>query len=107
MTASARPPFPVGRRHRGLRIAQEHYWTAWLVFATCGIIVLALGAQVLLHYEAFRQEGARVTYKEFDFGHLDFTFAVGSRAQGVGFSMLAAVLHGSRAHAGSECAGEP
>lgn len=34
-------------------------------------------AQVLLHYEAFRQEGARVTYKEFDFGHLDFTFAVG------------------------------
>lgn len=32
--------------------------------------------QVLLHYEAFQQEGARVTYKEFDFGHLDFTFAV-------------------------------
>ncbi len=36
--------------------------------------------QVLLHYEAFRREGARVTYKEFDFGHLDFTFAVRSTA---------------------------
>ena len=31
---------------------------------------------MLLHYEAFQAEGARVTYKEFDFGHLDFTFAV-------------------------------
>lgn len=31
---------------------------------------------MLLHYEAFQQEGARVSYKEFDFGHLDFTFAV-------------------------------
>lgn len=31
---------------------------------------------VVMHYEAFRAAGARVTFKEFDFGHLDFTFAV-------------------------------
>ena len=31
---------------------------------------------VLMHYEAMRKAGCRVTYKEFDFGHLDFTFAV-------------------------------
>ena len=59
----------------------------------------ACNAQVLLHYEAFRQEGARVTYKEFDFGHLDFTFAVGSRVQGP--SMRAAVLRGIMLHAES------
>jgi hypothetical protein len=50
--------------------------------------VFACNAQVLLHYEAFRQEGARVTYKEFDFGHLDFTFAVRFR---IWDSMLFAV----------------
>lgn len=37
--------------------------------------------QVLLHYEAFRAAKARVTYKEFDFGHLDFTFAVTAPTQ--------------------------
>ncbi len=31
---------------------------------------------VLLHFEAMRRAGTRVTYKEFNFGHLDFTFAV-------------------------------
>lgn len=31
---------------------------------------------VLMHYEAMRKAGCHVTYKEFDFGHLDFTFAV-------------------------------
>ncbi len=28
------------------------------------------------HYEAMRAAGVAVSYKEFDFGHLDFTFAV-------------------------------
>ena len=31
---------------------------------------------VLMHYEAMRNAGCCVTYKEFDFGHLDFTFAI-------------------------------
>ncbi len=28
------------------------------------------------HYEHMRQAGCSVTYKEFNFGHLDFTFAL-------------------------------
>ena len=40
--------------------------------------MLCQTSQVLLHYEAFKAKAARVTYKEFDFGHLDFTFAVRS-----------------------------
>jgi hypothetical protein len=32
--------------------------------------------QVVVHYEAFKTAGARVTFREFDFGHLDFTFGV-------------------------------
>lgn len=31
---------------------------------------------VVVHYEAFKTAGARVTFREFDFGHLDFTFGV-------------------------------
>jgi len=30
---------------------------------------------VLMHYEAMRLASCEVSYKEFDFGHLDFTFA--------------------------------
>lgn len=33
-------------------------------------------ANVLLHFDAMRDAGTRVTFKEFNFGHLDFTFAV-------------------------------
>lgn len=33
---------------------------------------------VLKHYDALRDAGCRVTYKCFNFGHLDFTFAVKS-----------------------------
>ena len=28
-----------------------------------------------MHYDAMAARGCHVTYKEFDFGHLDFTFA--------------------------------
>lgn len=31
---------------------------------------------VLKHYNALKDAGCKVTYKEFDFGHLDFTFAM-------------------------------
>ena len=30
---------------------------------------------VRMHYDAMASGGCHVTYKEFDFGHLDFTFA--------------------------------
>ena len=30
---------------------------------------------VRMHYDAMAAHGCHVTYKEFDFGHLDFTFA--------------------------------
>jgi hypothetical protein len=48
-----------------------------------------------------------VTYKEFDFGHLDFTFAVRLRVQVSRFSIPAAFLHGSMVHDGSGHAGRP
>lgn len=31
---------------------------------------------VLMHYQKLQEANRSVTYKEFDFGHLDFTFAV-------------------------------
>lgn len=31
---------------------------------------------VLMHYQELQEANCSVTYKEFDFGHLDFTFAV-------------------------------
>lgn len=31
---------------------------------------------VLMHYKKLQEANCSVTYKEFDFGHLDFTFAV-------------------------------
>ena len=31
---------------------------------------------VLMHYQKLQEANCSVTYKEFDFGHLDFTFAV-------------------------------
>lgn len=31
---------------------------------------------IKLHYERMQEAGLQVSYKEFDFGHLDFTFAV-------------------------------
>ena len=31
---------------------------------------------VLMHYQKLKEANCSVTYKEFDFGHLDFTFAV-------------------------------
>lgn len=43
---------------------------------------------VLMHYEAMRAAGCRVTYKEFDFGHLDFTFAGACAEQGLGEERL-------------------
>lgn len=64
-----------GRARRSLVSQIRQHW------------VMPRKLQVLLHYEAFRREGARVTYKEFDFGHLDFTFAVRSTAASASISV--------------------
>ena len=41
--------------------------------STDGVIALE---NVLMHYQKLKEANSLVTYKEFEFGHLDFTFAV-------------------------------
>lgn len=33
-------------------------------------------SNVLCHYQAMREQGLQVTYREFEYGHMDFTFSV-------------------------------
>ena len=69
----------------------DHYWgepeppdiAANYSLIDCPVDIMAGRADGIIapenvrqHYERLKQAGCSVTYKEFDFGHLDFTFAL-------------------------------